>query len=151
GIRRLPCTAPTILPAGQPASATVCAGTPASFSVTASGSPPFSYQWRKDGTPISGANAATYAIAAALVGDAGSYTCDVASNCGSITSAAATLTVNVAPQVTGQPQPVEVCAGSPASFTVAAGGTGPLGYQWRRNGAPISGATGATYAIGATV
>ena len=50
-----------------------------------------------------------------------------------------------APAITTQPANVTVNAGQTATFTVAATGTAPLSFQWQKNGAGISGATGATY------
>jgi hypothetical protein len=91
----------------QPASQTVTAGSAAAFTVTATGTTPLSYQWRKDGIDltdvgnISGAAAATLTIGNARVTDAGSYTCVVSNVAGNVTSAAATLTVAV--PVTGVP------------------------------------------------
>jgi hypothetical protein len=60
--------------------------------VTASGSG-LSYQWRKNGSPISGAGGATYSIAAAAAGDAGDYDCVVSTCCSTATSGAAHLAV----------------------------------------------------------
>jgi hypothetical protein len=51
----------------------------------------------------------------------------------------------VAPTITAQPASLGVSVGQPATFSVVATGTGPLTYQWRRDGADIAGATGATY------
>src|SRR5205814_8332755 len=48
----------------QPLSQTVTAGQPASFSVTAAGTAPLSYQWNKNGAAISGATSSTYATGA---------------------------------------------------------------------------------------
>ncbi|MBL8877917.1 MAG: immunoglobulin domain-containing protein [Phycisphaerales bacterium] len=48
------------------------------------------------------------------------------------------------PGITDQPDPLSVCSGESASFTVVASGTG-LSYQWRLNSVNISGATSATY------
>jgi hypothetical protein len=65
-----------------------------------------------------------------------------------VTSAAATLTVNaaaVAPTITTAPLNQTVTAGQTASFTVVAGGTAPLSYQWQKNGVNIAGATAASY------
>src|SRR5437879_10801119 len=44
----------------QPANQTITAGQTASFSVTATGTAPLNYQWRKNGVAISGATTATY-------------------------------------------------------------------------------------------
>jgi len=130
----------------QPANQTVCAGAPASFSVTASGAGPFSYQWRKNGSNISGATASAFNITSATAGDAGSYDVVVTGACGSVTSNAATLTVNAAAAITSQPANQTVCAGSPATFSVTATGAGLL-YQWRKGGVAISGATASSFTI----
>ena len=53
--------------------------------------------------------------------------------------------VPVAPSVTTQPLSQTVTAGQTATFSVAATGTAPMSYQWRKNGAAISGATASTY------
>ena len=47
----------------------------------------------------------------------------------------------VAPLITSQPANATVTEGNTAQFNVAATGTAPLTYQWRRNGAAIAGAT----------
>lgn len=57
--------------------------------------------------------------------------------------------VVVAPTISTQPASQSVALGAPASFSVAAGGTGSLSYQWSRNGVPISGATGSSYTVAA--
>jgi len=77
----------------QPQSRTVSAGSSVSFTVAATGSTPLTYQWQKNGTAIAGATAATYTIASAQAGDAGSYTVVVGNSAGTATSAAAALTV----------------------------------------------------------
>ncbi len=84
-------TAPTITT--QPSSSAVSVGSAASFSVVASGTSPLTYDWKKDGTSISGATNATYTIASAATRDAGTYTVVVSNSAGSVTSTAASLTV----------------------------------------------------------
>ena len=56
-----------------------------------------------------------------------------------------------APSITLQPQSQSVIAGQTATFSVAANGTGPLSYQWKNNGANISGATSTSYTTTATM
>lgn len=51
----------------------------------------------------------------------------------------------VAPVITAQPQDLAVVAGAPATFVAMAHGVAADGWQWRRNGEPIPGATGPAY------
>jgi len=53
----------------------------------------------------------------------------------------------IAPTILTQPQSQTNYVGAAANFTVTAAGTAPLSYQWRFNGAPISGATASNYAL----
>lgn len=136
----------------QPASLTVNAGQGATFSVTSYGSSPVAYQWKKDGTAIAGATSATFAIAAAAVADAGSYTVTASNSAATVTSGAAVLTVNTTPAITTQPASVTLNAGQNATFSVVATGSPAPTYQWKRNGASINGATSSTYTVtGATL
>jgi hypothetical protein len=78
----------------QPLSTTVVAGSSATFSVAASGDPAPSYQWRRNGTNISGATNSSYTLASATTADNGAQFSVVVSNsAGSVTSSAATLNV----------------------------------------------------------
>ena len=81
----------------QPVNQAVTAGQTATFTVTATGSAPISYQWRKNGTEISGAIATSYTTPATTTADSGkSYSVVVTNTAGTQTSSFATLTVNVA-------------------------------------------------------
>ena len=136
----------------QPANQTVTAGQTASFSVTAAGTATLTYQWKKNGTAISGATGASYTTSATAASDNGAvFTVTVTNNTGNVTSNAATLTVNVPPSITTQPANQAVNAGQTAAFSVTAAGTGTLTYQWKKNGAAIGGATAASYTTPATV
>ena len=83
----------------QPQSITVSEGNQASFSVTATGTPPLSYQWRKNTANISGATNSTYTIPSVIPADAGNYSVVVSNSAGSVTSNNATLTVTPANQL----------------------------------------------------
>src|SRR5256885_16952529 len=137
-----------------PASKTVTAGQSASFSVTATGAAPLSYQWKKNGAAIGGATASSYSTPATTGADNGAqFTVSVSNSVGSSTSSAAILTVkpvSAAPSITAQPASQTVTVGESASFSVTATGAAPLNYQWKKNGAAISGATASSYSTPAT-
>jgi len=138
----------------QPVSASVTVGQTATFIVSASGTTPISYQWRKNTANISGATAASYTTPATTTADNGAkFDVIVSNKAGSVTSSQATLTVTasaVAPTIITQPPNQTVTAGQTATFSVTASGTAPLSYQWRKNTANIGGATAASYTTPAT-
>ncbi|MBX3737538.1 MAG: immunoglobulin domain-containing protein [Candidatus Didemnitutus sp.] len=133
----------------QPSAQNVGAGMRATFSVTATGTAPLSYQWRRNGTPIAGATTATYAINAAATNDVGSYDVVVTNHRGSITSVAAALTVDVPPQITGgSSQRLTIAPGQPLALSVTATTTnGPLSYRWKKNNRVVAGANTASYSL----
>ncbi|HEY1109480.1 MAG TPA: immunoglobulin domain-containing protein, partial [Opitutaceae bacterium] len=94
-----PVAAPTITT--QPASQTAVAGGSVQFSVVASGAGPLTYQWRKDGAPLSGATSSTLSLSGLTSAAAGSYSVTVTNVGGSTASAAATLTITPPPVSSG--------------------------------------------------
>ena len=87
----------------QPVNRTVPVGGTATFTVSASGTTPLSYQWQKNGTDIPGATSSSYTTPAAVLADNNStYRCRVTNSAGAATSNPATLTVlnNLAPTAT---------------------------------------------------
>ncbi|WP_436470728.1 hypothetical protein [Bifidobacterium pullorum] len=98
-------TIPTITK--QPESQTVAENATATFTVEATGGN-LSYQWQQstdgtDWTDISGANSDTYTTEAAPDMNGRQYRCKVSNNAGSVTSNAATLTVNQHKHQWGEP------------------------------------------------
>jgi hypothetical protein len=123
----------------QPSSRTNNAGTTATFSVAANGSA-LSYQWVKNGTNnlsnagnISGANSAILTLANVSQADAGSYLVIITNAAGSVTSAAATLTIIDPPVILTQPASRTNDIGTTATFSVSASGSSPT-YRWLKNG-----------------
>ena len=98
-----PCVVPLIT--AEPVNETICPGSSATFSVTATGTAPLSYQWRKNGKAISGATESSY-----VTGVAGSYDCVVSNSCGTATSEIAALTVNTfSVSLKAEPPTINAC------------------------------------------
>ncbi len=133
---------PTIT--NQPASLTNNAGTTATFSVTAGGSLPLSYQWLKNSSPmmdggnVSGSATANLTLTNVQDSDVAGYTVAITNVAGSVTSSVAKLVVIDPPTIIQQPTNLTVNAGGTAVFAVTAGGTLPLSYQWQENGFPLT-------------
>jgi hypothetical protein len=116
-------TTPTTI-ASQPASLAVSSGNPATFSVTATGTAPLSYQWRKNGTNLSGGTSSTYVIVSAQTTDAGNYSVVVSNAAGSVTSASASLTVNkITPVIAILPTASPITSGQSLTASVLSGGS----------------------------
>jgi outer membrane protein assembly factor BamB len=150
-----PCsTRPSIT--SEPQSRTNVAGTTATFSVTATGTEPLIYQWRKggvgltDGGNVSGATTPNLTLTNVQLTDAGDYTVTVSNIAGSVTSQVARLTVQVcvSPMITAQPLGATKCVGESVTFSVTATGT-DLAYQWHKDGTALGGATSSSYTISA--
>ena len=77
----------------EPKSTHAVPGGSATFSATASGPGPLTYQWFFKGSEISGANASSYTVTGADASKAGNYGVNVRNAFGSVFSSAATLTV----------------------------------------------------------
>lgn len=87
--------APTV---SQPGSVTVPIGQRAAFTVTATGTGNVTFQWYKNGVPISGATSSSYTTPPTTAGDNGAvYTVTVTNSAGTVTSGPATLTVQLPP------------------------------------------------------
>ncbi len=112
-----PAVAPTITT--QPVNQTVTAGQAATFTVVATGTAPLSYQWQKNSVNIAGATAASYTTPATTASDSGSTFAVVVTNtAGTVTSAAATLTVNPGPSITSL-NPASGLVGTPVTISGA--------------------------------
>lgn len=136
----------------SPANQTVATGNSIYLSVTAVSPTPATYQWLRNGTAIAGATEAHFALTHAQAADAGSYSVRITNAGGTVTTAAATLTVSTiagAPVLTISPASQNATKGDDVTFTAAANGTAPLTYQWRKSGLNVPGATTATLTLAA--
>lgn len=139
-----------------PAENPVLAGTTVTFSATADGTGPFTYQWYKGSTPtpIDGATGVSYAIESVQTADMASYYVRVFSG---ITEDGVLSTANelvVAAPITGvvatrTPDTASVSIGGNITFSIPEiqGSAGPYQYQWKKDGQDIEGATAQSYYI----
>jgi hypothetical protein len=151
-------TLPAILT--PPGNQTVSVGQTAAFSVTASGNPVPVFQWQvssdgglswanlTDGFGISGSTSANLTIANTILAmSQREFRAVLANIVGSVTSNAGILTVLSKPAITTLTGNQTGIARGNVTFSVNAGGSPPLKYQWQFNGRNISGATNSTYTI----
>jgi len=138
--------------AQQPTNQNVHTGNTAAFTVLATSATPISYQWQKLPPPYvgsysnlsndghySGVTNATLTITGADSNDVSNYRCVLTNIAGSNISSNATLTVTISPPfITQQPVNQNVDTGGTTCFTVLAGGSQPLGYQWQKNNSGLS-------------
>jgi sugar lactone lactonase YvrE len=142
-------TPPTIT--AQPTNQNILNGSNATLSVTATGTPPFSYTWLFDGTnTLQSGPSNTLALTDLSTNDSGFYSVIVSNPYAAVTSAVATISVGLPPSITTQPASEFAWTGSNALFTVTPGGTGPFEYQWQLNGTNIPNDIFVTVAGGGT-
>ena len=79
----------------QPSDLTLNLGNAASFAVSATGSAPLSYQWRKNGAAIAGATSASYSFTPVAADNGASFSVLVSNKNGSVSSRNALLTLNI--------------------------------------------------------
>ncbi len=138
--------APVIL--SQPLSSqTVIAGASASISVSASGNPSPTLQWRKNGTSLLGATSATLVLNGVTARDAATYTVLIANTAGMAVSSNAVLVVNSRPVFTTQPAPQAMAMGAKAVFAVSVSAIPGANVQWMKNHVAIPGATRSVFTI----
>jgi cyclophilin family peptidyl-prolyl cis-trans isomerase len=141
-----------ILTQPAPTTQAVNPGTPVTYSVfvdpAAQGT--LTYRWRRNGTSLSSATAATLSLASVSETNQGTYDCVISNGSTTMTSTPAVLNVNdpvTAIVASRTPSGASVATGTSVTFSVTAQGTPNLTYQWRKNTNPISGATNATFTI----
>jgi len=125
----------------NPANVTTCAPNTASFSATASGTPAPTIQWQvsTDGGATwgnigaaSGGTLGTYFVITSPSNNGYQYRAVFTNTCGSLTSNAATLTVNTIPSVTTQPTDQAICSGATVNFTATAAASPAATIQWQK-------------------
>jgi hypothetical protein len=110
------------------------------------GSGTITYQWKRAGVDIAGANINTFSLTEADVGSAITITVTRADNSGSVSATTATVTrsaLSGSVSITGTP----IAGQTLTAVTASLGGSGAISYQWKKGGADIIGANGSTYVL----
>jgi len=122
-------------------------GSTLSLSVAATGPGPITYQWIENGTPIGGQTSTTLNLGVVHIANSGTYGVIVSNPNGSVTNFVVVNIVAAPPFITQSVGPTTRFTGGSATFTVGAGGSPPLSYQWYLGGTAISGANASTYTV----
>ena len=105
------------------------------FSVAVSGAGPFTYRWSRDGM-VQGVSTAQWTLSNVAIASSGRWTVTITNSRGTVSSSM-TLTVTaraVAPTITRQPSAVSARTGQSIAFNVAASGSTPRFFKWRKDG-----------------
>ncbi len=145
-----PATPVTAVFSLQPASRTIAVGSNVTFTASASGTPPPTFQWRKDGVVIPAAVGVSFTLTNVQLGQAGAYSVAATNSAGTTVSESAILTVNStavgSPAFTTLPTAsVTVGIGSTVVFNSTA--TGATAYRWQRNNGDLLNATSANLVV----
>jgi pectin methylesterase-like acyl-CoA thioesterase len=146
GFQLMPYPLPVITLQPMPSTSATIGGN-VTFTIAATGDGTLTYQWRKNGTPItngasgsgstySGATTTSLTIGGLSASDDGSYDVVVTNPGGSTTSSATAFTSTsgaTAPSIVANPVAVNAITGGSSSFSVSANGTAPLTYQWQKS------------------
>ena len=131
----------------QPQDTVVNAYGPASFSLTAVGTLPLSFQWSLNGSNILNATSSTLTIAHVQQSDLGAYDVLITNAYGSVTSSVANLYMY--PYIEAPFTGVDTYWGQTNTLSVGAWGSGVLTYQWYQNGVAVPDATNSTLILSA--
>ena len=115
----------------QPVGATVAVGQSVTFSVAAAGTPTPTFQWSKNGAPVTGATAATLTFASTQLTETGVYTVRATNSVGVAVSTSVVLAI---------PSTMAVTAFAPAHGRTHLNPDSPLSLTFDR--APVVGNTG---------
>lgn len=122
-----------------------CVGDSIVLGAPVSGTGPFLFTWRKDGTLLMGETNGSLTLASVTTNETGVYTFEVQGACNVVSN---DVTLEVRTLTSATPLlPLTVCVSSAATFHTEAVGTGPFTFQWRKNGVELVGETNSSLAL----
>jgi len=111
---------------------------------TATANPAPTYQWNRDGAPITGATTSTLTLTNAVETQSGTYTLVATNQAGSTTSDSSVVTIYGPPEITMQP-PSLIVLPEKETLTINVGARGTsVESQWKFNGQPLADASSST-------
>lgn len=129
-----------------PAGSTVCAGSDVTVAVSFSGTAT-SIQWFRGSTALTGQASTSLTLTNVTSASVGTYRAALTGACNSVTSSGFVVALAQPVGITSQPSLGSLpCPGGTATVTVSASGTGPLAYQWFKDGVPLTSPASATTA-----
>ncbi|WP_309398343.1 immunoglobulin domain-containing protein [Cerasicoccus maritimus] len=134
----------------DPADVEVVQGDSATFEVFATGTTALSYQWYKNGGPLSdggtinGATSSKLRLLSTNASSAGEYSVKVTNESGFVESESAELIFLGAPEFISLPASGDIAFGEPTYLRASVRGVEPISYQWYRDGEPLSEEDGVT-------
>jgi len=133
----------------SPVSQFIAEGQIATYNVGVTGTPPYSFQWYRNGAAIAGATNSAYSTPPVVPSDEGAlFTVIVSNECNSVTSSPpAELHLLGAPVITSHPASLTVTNGDSATFIVTVASSVTPAYQWRFNGGNLASQTNASLLI----
>ena len=130
----------------QPPTGNVYEGMSVSFQTAAIGGLPLGYVWTKNGSAF-GPTGTSITLSDLTTANSGNYAVVITNAYGSVTSSVVALNVQTSPPlIFQQPQSMTRYASGTATFTVVAGGSTPLSFQWTNSAGVVVG-TGSSYTI----
>lgn len=147
---------PIIVVQPTPTNQVAAVGDSVSFTVTATGSLPMSFRWRRGTVNVTNitlmSGTCVFTLPNVQTNQAGKYSVAITNLAGATSpafSSNADLVVLFRPVITNQPVSRVAELGANSSFSVGAGGSAPLSYQWLFNNEPITGATASSLPLNA--
>ncbi len=149
-VTALPVVPPTILK--QPVGGMLSAAGTFNMSVSAVGKSALKYAWMREGKAVAGAVSPIF-----VAKEPGAYSVTI-SDARSVISSSVVNVLGMPPAIVKSPVASNLEPGGSINLVVTASGTGPLAYQWTRDGVTVPGATlmslkvttGGTYAVTVT-
>lgn len=129
---------PSIAFVQQPVTKLACLSSRVVMRALAIGNDSITYQWKRNGIPISGETNDSLVIEQLDTSHLKNYEVLATGICSNATSATVTIIPITKPIISLQPVPVTICNGKRMVLKTKASSNGSIRYRWQKNGLPLS-------------